>query len=69
MTKINKLITVRPSVHNVNNYGRIELATLNAGAYINLITTERSLTISPSEAKQLRDQLLEIYPLEVTKPS
>ena len=69
MTKINKLITVRPSVHNSNNYGRIELATLNVGSYINLITTERSLTISPVEAKQLRDQLLEIYPLEAAKPS
>ncbi|WCJ63954.1 hypothetical protein [Agrobacterium tumefaciens] len=69
MPQIIKKVSVRPSVHNSGRYGSVELATLSSDSYVNLITSERSLTISPSEAKQLRDQLLEIYPLEVAKPS
>lgn len=69
MPQIIKKVSVRPSVHNSGRYGSVELATLSSDSYVNLITSERSLTISPSEAKKLRDQLLEIYPLETAKPS
>ncbi|WHO79736.1 hypothetical protein [Rhizobium leguminosarum] len=59
-----KTVSVAASAHNCNSVGEITLATLNADSYINLITSARSLTISPEEAKKLRDLLVEAYPLE-----
>ncbi|MBY3320733.1 hypothetical protein [Rhizobium laguerreae] len=68
-----KTVSVAASAHNCNSVGEITLATLNADSYINLITSARSLTISPEEAKKLRDLLVEAYPLEApaaaTKPT
>ncbi|MBY3335477.1 hypothetical protein HFN99_00830 [Rhizobium laguerreae] len=68
-----KTVSVAASAHNCNSVGEITLATLNADSYINLITSARSLTISPVEAKKLRDLLVEAYPLEApaaaTKPT
>ncbi|MFB2563627.1 hypothetical protein [Rhizobium sp. IMFF44] len=70
MTKdFTKTVRVAPSTSNCNTAGEIKLATINADKYVNLITSERTLTITPTEAKQLRDLLIEAYPLDTAKPA
>ncbi|SCW77206.1 hypothetical protein SAMN02927900_04783 [Rhizobium mongolense subsp. loessense] len=69
MKNFNTAIRVAPTASNCNTTGEIKLATFDADKYVNLITSDRNLTISADEAKKLRDLLNETYPLEVAKPS
>lgn len=69
MLRYNKTIPTLPTAENGRDYGRIDLATLNKDRFINLITSARSLTITPTEAKKLRDALIEAYPLDATPKS
>ncbi|ARO29920.1 hypothetical protein NXC14_CH01970 [Rhizobium sp. NXC14] len=60
-----KSVTVVPSSLNcLTRSGAVTLATVNTKTHLNLIVSKPDLTLSPAEAQQLRDLLIEAYPLE-----
>lgn len=69
MKSFNKVIRVAPSTSNSLKAGEVRIATFDSDKYVNL-SVGGSVTISPTEAMQLRDFLLEAFPLQpVAKPT
>lgn len=76
MIDFERTIKIKPTANNRYDGGEFEFCTSNRDGHMNfyvrrfsMVLSPRCISMTPDEAQQMRDALIEAYPLEASAPA